>query len=142
MLLHAAFCVLRIGMDTAMPRSVVAMTLRPHLILSVFDGLMAISAPAPATPRQCRNNHQRHDRTDGCAHHHLHRSGMQSSCESLRPNNRSARCSNAPSMDGGHALRANHELLHRMKTRPLQLFDRADCSPKSPLQRATMPRYN
>jgi hypothetical protein len=41
----------------------------------------------------------------------------------------------------GRALLANHELLHRMQTPPLPVFDRAGCSSRSPLQRALMPGH-
>lgn len=135
---QAAFCVLHIDMDAPMPRS---RLFGPHLTLSVFVGPTAIPTPAPATLRQLRSNHQHHDMIGGCTRHRLHRSRLQSSCESPRSSNCSAQCGIAPSIDGGRALHANRGLLHRMKTRPLPLFDRADCSSKSPLQRALVPGH-
>jgi hypothetical protein len=49
--------VLRINMDTAMPRSAAARTVGPHLTLRVLAGPVAISTPTLATLRQRHNNH-------------------------------------------------------------------------------------
>ena len=139
---HVAFYVLRIDMDAAMPRSAARRTPGPHLTLSMSAGPVVILALDPATLQQLRHRRsQRHVKTDGCVLHRLRWSGLQSGCVSLRPNNRSVRCGTAPSMDGGRALLANHELLHRMQTPPLPVFDRAGCSSRSPLQRALMPGH-
>jgi ABC-type nickel/cobalt efflux system permease component RcnA len=139
---HVVFYVLRIDMVATMPRSATRRTPEPHLTLSVSAGPVVILALVPATLRHLphrRGNRQRHAKTDGCVLHRLRRSGLQSGCVSPRPSSRSVRCSTAPSMDGGRVLLANRGLLQRMQTPPPPLFDRADCSFKSPLQRASCP---
>ena len=108
----------------------------PHLTLSASAGPVVILALVPATLRHLlhrRSNRQRHAKTDGCVLHRLRRSGLQSGCVSPRPSSRSVRCGTAASMDGGRVLLANRELLQRMQTLQPPLFDRADCSFKSPL---------
>ena len=136
---HVAFYVLRIDMDVAMPRSAARRMPGPHLTLSESAGPVVILALDLATLRRMRyrrSNRQRHVKTDGCVLHRLRRSGLQSGCVSPRPSSRSVRCGTAPSMDGGRVLLANRGLLQRMQTPPPPLFDRADCSFKSPLLRA------
>jgi hypothetical protein len=136
---HVVFYVLRVDMVATMPRSAARRTPGPHLTLSASVGPVVILALVPATLRHLlhrRSNRQRHAKTDGCILHRLRRSGLQSGCVSPRPSSRSVRCGTAPSMDGGRVLLANRVLLQRMQTLPPPLFDRADCSFKSPLQRA------
>ena len=141
---HVVFYVLRIDMVAAMPRSAARRTPGPHLTLSASAGPVVILALVLATLRHLLHrcsNRQRHVKTDGCALHRLRRNVSQSGCTSPRPSSRSVRCGTAPSMDGGRVLLANRRLLQRMQTPPPPLFDRADCSFKSPLQRALVPGH-
>jgi hypothetical protein len=142
---HVGFYLLRIDMVAAMPRSAARRTPGPHLTLSASAGLVVILALVPATLRHlphCRSNRQRHVKTDRCVLHRLHRNELQSGCVSPRPSSRSVRCGTAPSMDGGRVLLANRGLLQRMQTLQPPLFDRVDCSFKSPLQRALVPGHD
>ncbi|AQK86419.1 hypothetical protein ZEAMMB73_Zm00001d038360 [Zea mays] len=112
---------------------------RPHLTLSASAGPVVILALILATLRHLlhrRSNRQCHVKTDGCALHRLRRNVSRSGCASPRPTSRSVRCGTAPSIDGGRVLLANRGLLQRMQTPSPPLFDRADCSFKSPLLRA------
>ena len=141
---HVIFYVLRIDTVAAMPRSAARRTPGPHLTLSASVGPGVILALVPATLRHLlhrRSNRQCHAKTDGCVLHRLRWSGLQSGCVSPRPSSRSVQCGTAPSMDGGRVLLANRGLLQRMQTPPPPLFDRADCSFKSPLQRALVPGH-
>jgi hypothetical protein len=139
---HVVFYVLCIDMVTAMPRSAARRTPGPHLTLSESARPVVILALVPAALRHLSQQPPapRQDRwvcppspSPERVAERLRESETQ---QPLRP------MRYCPLHGWGRVLLANRGFLQRMQTLLPPLFDQADCSFKSPLQRALVPGHD